>query len=909
MPKPHMFEKYPTRLQEFRLTADGGYGENCITDDFVTDVYLEFDKRTRAEESADYLRTLSGISLSLDATFKTANKATLVNTQKVCVCLTKGGLLTIINERNEIIAWTQSNAEIEELLSGLARRFELLGLPLPEQVVADNCCHIRTMILKVLPSSHVCLDIWHCIARYTVVVLNGKKNPYLTSVARDISSALLKSRGSHGVLAEYRNRDEAETMLQAVYEKYSRIGGVWTAAAAKVHADQLSHVKKGCLERRRQDIAADGSRIEGSHKAWNALRRACASGLEMFGALSRDFVLRRNLRIITTTGCHRGPATGFAATTQGSHHIRLQNWINTLFNMLADRERTWGGPELPAKPILQKIDSRETFGLVVSDHNLTFGGLLQIKDELDEDRKLEDLLSEREEELDVTTVLHDLNIDPALLHQPEPSGCTISHRPFHPSASPLALGGTHSSITTSSSGPSNVDGLLGSLTESSSSWDNLADGHCSMEGTLERVEMKALTSAQVVGDLIIDLTKESEEPTSTKRKQATLETVAGLGPPVKKLRTQAPVTQNKLNATSKAGQLQLSPFFSDQRHAVMLGVPDDVAKNLGSGSAPDLPSKTPPVPCQDKPASPSLINMLSSPLPVVHGPDVAGSNLQHLSRSERLFALNTGMNPQSLQINSDIEFYAFMDLRLEHGWATYKMNSRRYVEAADLYNNRLVQVNEGEGIQLTIKKRPRAIAEKLAKIEAMCSQRIIAGNYASKRNGDEAFWRKHCHAVPLGTDPAKQNNGKARKLQTCARCQKIKYIGGLGASGNHRKICCSDGVKTQDKNDPPPKWPQPEGVFTNGTHFHLLAFLEQLRRLYEKAIVECDTASEDMESEAFFELLKARLGTMDVEKDGKTLQVPVFRLYSYLMMSPPLDQLVMTRDSKQYLRVDCLRED
>ncbi len=70
--------------------------------------------------------------------------------------------------------------------------------------------------------------------RYTVVILNGKKNPYLTSVARDISSALLKSRGSHGVLAEYRNRTEAEAMLQTVYEKYLRIGGVWTAAAAKV---------------------------------------------------------------------------------------------------------------------------------------------------------------------------------------------------------------------------------------------------------------------------------------------------------------------------------------------------------------------------------------------------------------------------------------------------------------------------------------------------------------------------------------------------------------------------------------------------------------------------------------------------------------------------------------------------
>ncbi len=60
------------------------------------------------------------------------------------------------------------------------------------------------------------------------------------------------------------------------------------------------------------------------------------------------------------------------------------------------------------------------------------------------------------------------------------------------------------------------------------------------------------------------------------------------------------------------------------------------------------------------------------------------------------------------------------------------MNSRKYVEATDLYNNRLVQANEAKGIKLTIKKRPRAIADKLALIEAMCSQRIIAGNYACK---------------------------------------------------------------------------------------------------------------------------------------------------------------------------------
>ncbi|THH00532.1 hypothetical protein EW026_g2009 [Hermanssonia centrifuga] len=450
----------------------------------------------------------------------------------------------------------------------------------------------------------------------------------------------------------------------------------------------------------------------------------------------------------------------------------------------------------------KQVGSGESFGLVVSNHNLTFGGLLQIKDEPDEDQKLEGLINNREEEMDVAMVLRDLNIDPALLNQPE-SGHDIPYQStIHPSSSSppsllALLNSTPPLSSAASSGLSTFDTVIYSLTADSSR-DNPEDG------TPGRLEMKV-----PVSNVVIDLTQESEEGTSLKRKQTALETVAGLGPPAKKMRTYAQVTQqNEQNTTNEA-------------------VPDNLIKHLGSSSGPALSFKAPLGLSQDKPASPSL-TLLSSPLPVI-----APLCNQH--------------RPQSLQLNSDIEFYTFMDLRFEQGWATYNMNSRKYVEATDLYNNQLVQANEAKGIKLTIKKRPRAIADKLALIEAMCSQRIIAGNYAY-------------------------------------------------------------GVKTQDKNNSPPKWPQPEGIFTDGTHFHPFAFLEHLRRLYEKAIVEGDITYENMESEAFFEMLKARLDTMDIEEDGKTLKMPVFRLYSYLTMSPPLEQLVMTRDGKRYLRVDCLRE-
>ena len=50
----------------------------------------------------------------------------------------------------------------------------------------------------------------------------------------------------------------------------------------KVHADQMQHLRKGCLERTRQDLRADGSRIEGLNRHWNGVQRGFASGFEKY---------------------------------------------------------------------------------------------------------------------------------------------------------------------------------------------------------------------------------------------------------------------------------------------------------------------------------------------------------------------------------------------------------------------------------------------------------------------------------------------------------------------------------------------------------------------------------------------------------------------------------------------------
>lgn len=91
----------------------------------------------------------------------------------------------MINEMNEIVAWvraeqthlgrvtnrelfvsqrfcqTQSATEITEMLQGYVDRSELMGILLAIMIVVDNCCHVRSAILAVLPLILVVLDVFH----------------------------------------------------------------------------------------------------------------------------------------------------------------------------------------------------------------------------------------------------------------------------------------------------------------------------------------------------------------------------------------------------------------------------------------------------------------------------------------------------------------------------------------------------------------------------------------------------------------------------------------------------------------------------------------------------------------------------------------------------------------------------
>jgi hypothetical protein len=192
---------------------------------------------------------------------------------------------------------------------------------------------------------------------------------------------------------------------------------------SQVHQEQLKHVRKGCLERSVQGIRADGSRIEGSHKGWNSLQRAQPSGVTMLDALGHDFVLQRNVRVAFS----RSEMTPFIKFTNGSHHLRLCNHVAKLYNTLQQNNAT-AGCKLQVLPELRNVESRETFGLVMSDHAATFGGLL-VKEENSENSLLQDSFNSMVdpstgEDVDLAlqasrdVIVNEWQIDPALLALP-----------------------------------------------------------------------------------------------------------------------------------------------------------------------------------------------------------------------------------------------------------------------------------------------------------------------------------------------------------------------------------------------------------------------------------------------------------------------------------------------------------
>src|SRR5882762_2374828 len=185
----------------------------------------------------------------------------------------------------------------------------------------------------------------------------------------------------------------------------------------------MNHVKRGCLARTDDDIASDGSRIEGSHKGWNSIMRTFASGLRVFHALGHDFVLRRNIRVASAAS----KPDPFVLLTHGSHHIHLATHAAKLWNMLLEREGRHDSDSvsgLKVLPTLQEVPSGETFGIVKSAHSITYMGLLDGKEEETDGlgTPVSNLLDMANCDADAAAVMvtQDLQIDPKLFLIPQP---------------------------------------------------------------------------------------------------------------------------------------------------------------------------------------------------------------------------------------------------------------------------------------------------------------------------------------------------------------------------------------------------------------------------------------------------------------------------------------------------------
>ncbi|KAI1782042.1 hypothetical protein LXA43DRAFT_906966 [Ganoderma leucocontextum] len=818
-------------------------------------------------------------------------------------------------------------------------------------MTSDNCCQVRNMALKVFPDIQVVQDVWHFLMRYLICVKDGTKNPHWAEVANDIVDAILKAKAANGVPAIYHSQPEQERRLVEAFNKWKEHGDVWTAAAVKVHAKQLIHVQKGCLTRPRDDIATDGSRIEGSHKGWNSIMRSFASGLEVMNALGHDHVLRHNVCLdMADEALDRSM---FLYHTYGSHHIRLTNACAKLWNSLleAQKKSTPQPTNLRPLPELCPADSHEKFGLVkMSAETATQYSLASIKQESGDDT----INLSLHELLDADRVLQEIGIDPSLLNMPAtepppPPGPSEdaapnvgvkgkSPQPPHiASTSPVAIASTSTSAPATMPSSSSTLPMLDSLPAAQSSspaapmpgTSNVGLSRTSTIPTPGTPATAALVSGAfavapspastiaapgapiIATSLFSTVTSPSSfiiptpgAPTSTEgaapstppaldspppRKKACL-TVAGTPAPLK---TRQNTSQDPSSSSSMMRGQHGNPGTLDALFARISTM------NATTGGTP--------------------LNLTPTNEPCLPCPAIVG-----LTRSQRLFSVVTQVDPRSLTFNkggSSREFFLFMRLRATHRWAMFQMSPYDWVCAASTYNTAIKNMNHKQGTSLPLKT-PRALLDKLSEVEAQIFSRIWDNNYVS-RSGQTEFWEYHCKAVYLGSKIQRMVDDAAFKMgknHVCGRCKRIMDPEGKNHQDNHSRNVCIDGVQqspekvhlvingtSRDFVEHPPPFPQPKDVFTDGNVFHPARFMQIVRMFYDRIVINNSIPGAlAMHDYAFAALLYDR--TVIVPGlDGRPSKV-IFKLFHSFKLALGEAAVLDDHEGEIYLRMDCLSE-
>ncbi|PIL26529.1 hypothetical protein GSI_12287 [Ganoderma sinense ZZ0214-1] len=855
-----VLRSFKTPLQNFSApTNTGGYGNSSISNDLISDVYLLFSENTRREESNEHVRSLSAITLSLDQTYRAAGKAKVVDGSKKQEKRWRGGLLDAVNQNGETVAWrfcqTNSASETSEMCEGLKKRTKMLKQPAPEVVVADNCCKVANAITTHFPDAHIALDVWHVLRRYMGCVLGGRGNGSRSEIANDITGAVLKTRADKYNPAVYWSSAEQEVRLEGVYNKWAK-EGAWTTTGASTHAEQMKHVRKGCLTRPRNDVRADGSRIEGNHRAWNGLQRSWPSGLEMLTALCHDLVLRQNMRI----GYHLSSPDVFTTSTYGSHHVRLiraiaQQWNSTIH--MAEYAHLFAG--LSDLPLLKTVASGETFGIVKSQFAQGYQYLVtDVKHDDDDD----DLL-ELTKPLDERTyqVLASIDIGPKPGPLPQLSTVPVPDlQPSPPSLpQPLAASLPPSPFIPLSPGPGpcmDVD-----------------VNTCIMEtpaltpGAEESIQQDRRAQKRRA---------EPEDQYEHEQRQKKRSKQASSGTREHRRHLRSP---DALLLPLNARRLDLRLQYQVPRGAILPADPCITAGTDASTSLSLIPSQAP----SSIAAPPTTLNFSAFyqtlKLPPVY---ITGK-----TRSQRIFSIKTGVDPLSTKIEADDEHDLFMTLREKCQWVSHDMNPRKYVEAASVYNIELEKQNRLNAyVSYTVRKTPRAIMDKLANVEDQVIKRLISNDFTSKSSETTAYWKRHCFAVRLLVD--KTNEQIKQKPNTCNRCKSIMWPGGKGKNNNHKLTFCSDGVRmspevtekgldgtTTTRFEALPPWPQPSGIFVKGSTFMPHAFLLTARQFYLSMITLGSGGGHNaMEYLAFAEMLHARTIAVPADDSESTTSHP-----------------------------------
>jgi hypothetical protein len=217
---------------------------------------------------------------------------------------------------------TASSKELADVVAGVIKRLEAMELDPAEflkLVAVDNCCQIENDVRAVAGWVDLVLDLFHFVVRYTDTIANKTKNPAFSAVGRAVVEAISFVSPDHQFRQFYPKEEQAKK-LETVYNQYATRGTIWTAESLPTHRNQIQHVLKGCLQRSsgNENLRADTTLTENTNRWTNQVQSGAASGLTVYNTLLHDFVLRRNVRMMSKL-----KATPFIQECEGSHHLSL----------------------------------------------------------------------------------------------------------------------------------------------------------------------------------------------------------------------------------------------------------------------------------------------------------------------------------------------------------------------------------------------------------------------------------------------------------------------------------------------------------------------------------------------------------------------------------------------------------